>query len=66
MHNVHTKTAVLNALLILRLVLIRNVVLQAEEWSSKSQTIVVNMSVKVNDRPANKVVGEGYHGQMPL
>ena len=63
----HTKTAVLNALLISRLVLIHIiVVLQAEEWFSKSQTIVVNMTVKVNDRPANKLVGEGYRGQMPL
>ena len=58
----HAKPAVLNALLVSLLVDIHDVILQAEEWSSRSRTIVVNMSVKAKDRPS----GEGYRGQMPL
>ena len=54
----HTKTAILNRLASLR-VLTRDVnlkVLQAEEWSSRSRTIVVNMSANASDRLANTAV----------
>ena len=54
----HTKTAVLNRLGSL-LVLTRDVnskVFQAEEWSSRSQTIVVNMCANASDRLANTAV----------
>ena len=53
-----TKTAVLNRLGSL-LVLTRDVnskVFQAEEWSSRSQTIVVNMCANASDRLANTAV----------
>ena len=54
----HTKTAVLNQLGSL-LVLTRNVnskVLQAEEWSSRSRTTVVNISANASDCLANMAV----------
>ena len=54
----HTKTTVLNRLGSL-LVLTRDVnskVLQAEEWSGRSRTIVVNISANASGRLANTAV----------
>ena len=63
----HTKTVVLNRLGSL-LVLTRDVnskVLQAEEWSSRPQTTVVNMSANASDRLTNTVVEKAYRAQKP-
>ena len=64
----HTKTAVLNRLGSL-LVLTRDVnskVLQAEEWSSRPRTTVVNMSANTSDRLVNTAVEKAYRAQKPI
>ena len=51
------ESRVLNALLVSLLFPIHDVnlqLLQAEEWSSGSRMIIVNMSVKASNHPANK------------
>ena len=66
--DVHTKTAVLNRLGSL-LVLTRDVnskVLQAEEWSSRSRTTVVNISANASDRLANTAVEKAIVRKKPV
>ena len=54
----HTKTAVLNRLSSLLVLTcdVNSKVFQVEEWSSRSRTIIVNISANASDRLANTAV----------
>ena len=71
MCNVHTKTAVRNALLLIigsLLVPIRDVnskLFQVKALSSGSSRVIVNMSANASDCPCKQGSGEGCHGQWP-